>query len=94
MGFVCLVCDLFDSSSESGRAFLAVFFIHAIFYDRNKENSVYNYARVIARLKIITVLYHIYPDIREKGQTFTWSPNQTAFEAGTTFFAVVENSLI
>ena len=31
MGFVCLVCDLFDSSSESGRAFLALLFIYAIF---------------------------------------------------------------
>ena len=58
------------------------------------KKTVYNYARVIARLKIITVLYHRYPDIREKGQTFTWSPNQTAFEAGTTLFAVVDNSLI
>ena len=67
MAFECFVCDLFDSCSENGRAVLAVFFIHAIFYDRNKENSVYNYGRVIARLKIITVLYHRYP----KGQTFT-----------------------
>ena len=66
MAFECLVCDLFDSCSENGRAFLPPLFIHAIFYDRNKENSVYNYARVIARLKIITVLYHICPDIREK----------------------------
>ena len=79
MSFECLVCDLFDSCSKSRRAFLPPLFIHAIFYDRNKENSVYNYAQVIARLKIITILYHRYPDIREKGQTFTWSPNQTAF---------------